>query len=127
MCEIHFLEPWPPAGLPRILVDVRHEASHNELPSLALLRMAAASALTWLKKSYWKQQSKHVDLRLTQILQLLKVRAPDMYFVVQTECKRALCAVLRMFLLGCIRHVCHRMTGRVHSFRDRLKRTDEFA
>lgn len=39
--------------------------------------MAAASALTWLKESYWKQQSEHVDLRLTQILQLLKVRAPD--------------------------------------------------
>ena len=77
MCQIHLLSPWPLAGLPRILVDVRHEASHNELPSLALLRMAAASALTWLKESYWKQQSEHVDLRLTQILQLLKVRAPD--------------------------------------------------
>lgn len=26
------------AGLPRILVDLRHEATHNELPSLATLR-----------------------------------------------------------------------------------------
>lgn len=30
--------PPPPAGLPRILVDLRHEATHNELPSLAALR-----------------------------------------------------------------------------------------
>lgn len=28
------------AGLPRLLVDIRHEAVHNELPSLPLLRMA---------------------------------------------------------------------------------------
>lgn len=30
--------PAAPAGLPRILVDLRHEATHNELPSLAALR-----------------------------------------------------------------------------------------
>lgn len=29
------------AGLPRLLVDIRHEAVHNELPSLQLLRMAS--------------------------------------------------------------------------------------
>jgi ribosomal biogenesis protein LAS1 len=30
------------AGLPRILVDLRHEATHNELPSLAALRCVCA-------------------------------------------------------------------------------------
>jgi hypothetical protein len=29
-------------GIPRVLVDLRHTATHNELPSLASLRVAAA-------------------------------------------------------------------------------------
>ena len=61
------------AGLPRILVDIRHEASHNELPSLALLRLGAHSALTWLSQSYWQQQADHVTLRKSQIHELLQV------------------------------------------------------
>ena len=60
-------------GLPRILVDVRHEASHNELPSLPLLRLAADSALTWLAHSYWQAQADHVALRKIQIVELIKV------------------------------------------------------
>ena len=60
-------------GLPRVLVDVRHEASHNELPSLALLRLAADSAMTWLAHSYWQAQADHVTLRKTQIIELIKV------------------------------------------------------
>ncbi len=62
-----------PAGLPRILVDIRHEASHNELPSLALLRLGAAAALAWLSQSYWQQQADHVALRKSQIQDLLQV------------------------------------------------------
>ncbi len=42
-----------PAGLPRALVDVRHDATHGELPSLPLLRAAAAAGLDWLRASYW--------------------------------------------------------------------------
>eukprot|EP00884_Botryococcus_braunii_P021393 jgi/Botrbrau1/7938/Bobra.9_2s0097.1 len=45
------------AGLPRLLVDVRHEASHNELPNLALLRVAAGHALSWLHTFYWDRQA----------------------------------------------------------------------
>lgn len=41
------------AGLPRLLVDLRHEATHNELPSLRVLRLAAHQALAWLRASYW--------------------------------------------------------------------------
>lgn len=62
-----------PAGLPRILVDIRHEASHNELPSLALLRLGATSALAWLSQSYWQQQADHLTLRKSQIKELLQV------------------------------------------------------
>jgi hypothetical protein len=41
------------AGLSRLLVDVRHEATHNELPSLPTLQLAARQALDWLLTQYW--------------------------------------------------------------------------
>ncbi len=41
------------AGLARLLVDIRHEATHNELPSLATLRLGVRLALDWLKANYW--------------------------------------------------------------------------
>jgi ribosomal biogenesis protein LAS1 len=41
------------AGLSRLLVDVRHEATHNELPSLSTLQLAARQALDWLIQQYW--------------------------------------------------------------------------
>lgn len=45
------------AGLPRILVDLRHETTHNELPSLTALRLGAKQALTWLEERYWSGQA----------------------------------------------------------------------
>lgn len=77
--------------LPRFLVDVRHEASHGDLPPLPLLRRAAGSfpldnpfgpslsnispknvsflcfwwfagsALEWLSKAYWEPQERKVE------------------------------------------------------------------
>ncbi|CAM6112416.1 unnamed protein product [Calypogeia fissa] len=44
------------AGLSRLLVDIRHEAAHTELPGLALLQVASRQALAWLKSQYWDQQ-----------------------------------------------------------------------
>lgn len=44
------------AGLPRILVDVRHQSTHNELPSLPTLRLAAEQSLRWLQGGYWARQ-----------------------------------------------------------------------
>ena len=58
------------AGLPRALVDLRHEATHNELPSLAALRLAALHALTWLEESYWRRQGAHVAACLGQVAAL---------------------------------------------------------
>lgn len=43
-------------GLPKWLVDVRHEATHQSLPSLQVLRLACAQALQWLDEHYWKRQ-----------------------------------------------------------------------
>ena len=52
-------------GLPRSLVDLRHESAHGALPSLPLLRSAACGALRWLWGRYWAHQGSHT-LRLLE-------------------------------------------------------------
>lgn len=44
-------------GMPRWFVDVRHEAAHGALPSLAALRMLCSRALQWLFQVYWEMQA----------------------------------------------------------------------
>ena len=40
-------------GLPASFVELRHEATHGDLPSLIVLRRAAERALEWLYNDYW--------------------------------------------------------------------------
>ena len=40
-------------GLPSWLVDMRHDAAHNELPSLPTFRVAAMTLLNWLGDNYY--------------------------------------------------------------------------
>lgn len=40
-------------GLPASFVELRHEATHRELPSLVVLRSAAQRSLEWLWDYYW--------------------------------------------------------------------------
>lgn len=40
-------------GLPALFVDIRHEATHGEMPSMTTLRQAAARAMQWLWDDYW--------------------------------------------------------------------------
>ncbi|KAH1092957.1 hypothetical protein GYH30_038936 [Glycine max] len=47
-------------GIPRMLIDIRHEGSHRELPSLKIVRSASVKALDWLKYYYWEPQSKAI-------------------------------------------------------------------
>ena len=47
-------------GIPRILVDIRHESTHNELPTLSTLRIGSRLALEWLRKRYWTAQKRHI-------------------------------------------------------------------
>ncbi|KAJ6789576.1 hypothetical protein PWT90_07411 [Aphanocladium album] len=42
-------------GLPATFVELRHQATHEQLPSLAKLRPAAHMALDWIWDYYWKQ------------------------------------------------------------------------
>ena len=48
-------------GLPQWLVQVRHSATHEELPSLEVCRDASAIALGWLDQHYW-QPTLHTSL-----------------------------------------------------------------
>jgi ribosomal biogenesis protein LAS1 len=41
-------------GLPATFVELRHQATHEQLPSLSKLRSAASNALTWIWDFYWK-------------------------------------------------------------------------
>ncbi|KAL8159381.1 hypothetical protein V2J09_000918 [Rumex salicifolius] len=50
-------------NMPRMLIDIRHEASHRELPSLCLLRQASSEALNWLKSYYWDPQMMAIPFR----------------------------------------------------------------
>ena len=36
------------------MIDLRHEASHKDLPSVGRLRAGATFCLRWLKQYYWK-------------------------------------------------------------------------
>nr|XP_048324321.1 pre-rRNA-processing protein las1 isoform X2 [Ziziphus jujuba var. spinosa] len=50
-------------GIPRMLIDVRHEGSHRELPALQVVRSASVKALDWLKVYYWEPQKKAIPLQ----------------------------------------------------------------
>ena len=39
--------------LPRLLVDIRHECTHDSLPAIDVLVYGAELAIEWLKSSYW--------------------------------------------------------------------------
>lgn len=43
-------------GLPAALVELRHECTHNSLPSIGRLRLAADESLLWLHTNYWLPQ-----------------------------------------------------------------------
>lgn len=42
-------------GLPALFVDLRHESTHGDMPSLGNLRSAAQRGLRWLWDDYWSK------------------------------------------------------------------------
>lgn len=44
-------------GVPRVLVDIRHESTHDALPTLPTLELAIKLALDWLYANYWEPYS----------------------------------------------------------------------
>jgi hypothetical protein len=69
--------------MPRLLVDVRHEAAHNELPSLSLLRLASQQALHWLLHYYWERQAQSLQDTQSHITSLIKVSSCPRFAVKQ--------------------------------------------
>jgi hypothetical protein len=52
------------AGLPRWLVDLRHDLTHGAQPEGSVVRAAAAHALAWLLVRYWRPQAALVGTQL---------------------------------------------------------------
>ncbi|KAK9274267.1 hypothetical protein L1049_019081 [Liquidambar formosana] len=61
--EVSIAEAADMMGIPRMLIDIRHEGSHRDLPSLRLVRLASIQALDWLKSYYWEPQKKAIPFR----------------------------------------------------------------
>ena len=71
-------------GVPVWLVDVRHEATHNQMPSLFVLRTGAAALVRYLASVYWeplflawKQDEATILSCLDDHHQALKLYQPD--------------------------------------------------
>lgn len=52
--KVSMFEKATELGFPASFVELRHEATHGSLPSLAVLRQAAERALCWLWEAYWR-------------------------------------------------------------------------
>lgn len=74
------------AGLPRALVDLRHEATHNELPSLPVLRSAAVQAISWLRDTYWERQEVCLQDAMRRCAKLLRVIVNYQRLISQGDC-----------------------------------------
>lgn len=48
------------SSLPVWLIDIRHDATHSDLPSLSSLRLSAQQLLEWLELYYWRKQQEEV-------------------------------------------------------------------
>lgn len=67
-------------GLPATFVELRHQCTHEELPSLAKLRAAAERSLLWIWDHYWKNLEESaapadIDERRTVLREYLQWRA----------------------------------------------------
>ena len=59
-------------GLPAWLVDIRHEATHNQLPALAVLRMAAVTLLQFFQSNYWDRLAESAGKEKDRVVELLE-------------------------------------------------------
>ncbi|KAH8520000.1 hypothetical protein H0E87_001451 [Populus deltoides] len=61
--EVSIAEAAGAIGIPRMLIDIRHEGSHRDLPALALVQDSAVKAIDWLKSYYWEPQTKQIPFQ----------------------------------------------------------------
>ncbi|XP_033120509.1 ribosomal biogenesis protein LAS1L-like [Anneissia japonica] len=74
-------------GVPVWLVNLRHDATHSELPSLSILKTGVEFALSWLQTDYWEKNEdtdseSEMDPR-AQLRQLLIRYQQEQYMILQ--------------------------------------------
>ncbi|KAI1351731.1 Las1-like-domain-containing protein [Xylaria sp. FL0043] len=84
-------------GLPATFVELRHQATHEQLPSLSKLRSAANKALAWIWDFYWKdlaatskgnlQEDGSSNPQRDQLLRYLREQDETLRTVFQKELK----------------------------------------
>ncbi|XP_059652330.1 uncharacterized protein LOC132299615 isoform X2 [Cornus florida] len=75
-------------NIPRMLVDIRHEGSHRDLPSLRLVRLASIKALDWLKSYYWEPQKNAISFQndvTASVRKEIKSRLRELAFRLKTK------------------------------------------
>ncbi|GMF26932.1 unnamed protein product [Phytophthora fragariaefolia] len=65
-------------GIPLWVVDLRHESTHNQLPSLPVLRFAAKHLLAWLRANYWGAQEDAIRGQVHHVAQWLFEQLPHL-------------------------------------------------
>lgn len=78
-------------GIPRMLVDIRHESSHRNLPSLRLVRLASVKALDWLKSNYWEPQKKAIP----DVQKEIRSRLREMTYYLKTKSAQKLSSEIK--------------------------------
>ncbi|KAI3723751.1 hypothetical protein L2E82_35508 [Cichorium intybus] len=72
-------------GIPRMLIDIRHECSHRDLPSLRLVRLASTKALDWLKAYYWEPQKIAISYPNTNFGKEIKSKIRELAFCLDVK------------------------------------------
>jgi hypothetical protein len=81
-------------GLPATFVELRHQATHEQLPSLVKLRSAARKALAWIWEYYWKHLDDHGEQQgrpdpcRESLLAILRETSPEKMAVAERQLRR---------------------------------------
>ena len=67
-------------GIPDWVIDIRHSATHKNLPDIDTLVSATAQMLKWLENSYWKPHDACIDNAKSEMMKFCSA-----YQTVQTE------------------------------------------
>ncbi|MBA0735969.1 hypothetical protein Gogos_019768 [Gossypium gossypioides] len=112
-------------GIPRRLIDVRHEGSHRDLPSLTIARDSSVVALNWLKSYYWEPQKKQIPFQRDGVVTIrreIKSKLRELALCIKIQKNPELKSLLvRGKGGGQFKHLCGRskffslMAGKVNS------------
>ncbi|XP_039072043.1 pre-rRNA-processing protein las1-like [Hibiscus syriacus] len=112
-------------GIPRRLIDVRHEGSHRDLPALTIARDSSVVALNWLKSYYWEPQKKLISFHRDGIVHTqreIKSKLRELALCIKVQQNPELRSLLVKGKGGRqVKHLCGRskffslMAGKVHS------------